>query len=59
QGGNLDRRIARDAPGTQFVRATEANWKALSPAIDARFYPVEILLHLFESLPSPEVRITA
>ena len=37
----------------------EWHWKALAPAIDARFYPVEILLHLFESLPSPEVRITA
>ena len=59
QIGRLDARIARDAPGTQFVRATEANWKALAPAIDARYYPVEILLHLFESLPSPEVRITA
>ena len=59
QIGSFDRRIARDAPGTQFVRATEANWKALAPAIDARYYPVEILLHFFESLPSPEVRITA
>jgi hypothetical protein len=59
QIGSLDRRFAHDAPETQFVRATEANWKALAPAIDARFYPVEILLHLFESLPSPEVRITA
>jgi hypothetical protein len=59
QIGSLDRRIAHDAPETQFVRATEANWKALAPATDARYYPVEILLHLFESLPSPEVRITA
>ena len=59
QIGRLDGRIAHDAPGTQFVRATEANWKALAPAIDARYYPVEILLHLFESLPSPQVRITA
>src|SRR3984893_545199 len=59
QIGRLDARIARDAPGTQFVRATEANWKALAPAIDGRYYPVEILLHLFESLPSAEVRITA
>ena len=59
QIGNLDRRIAHDAPETQFVRATEANWKAMAPAIDARFYPVEILLHLFESLPSADVRITA
>ena len=56
--GGLDRRIARDAPQTAFVRATEANWKALAPAIDSRYYPVEILLHLFESLPSPDVRIT-
>jgi len=31
----------------------------LAPAIDARYYPVEILLHLFESLPSKDVRITA
>ena len=59
QIGRIDARIAQDAPGTQFVRATEANWKALAPAIDARYYPVEILLHIFESLPSPEVRITA
>jgi len=59
QIGRIDTRIAQDAPGTQFVRATEANWKALAPAIDARYYPVEILLHIFESLPSPEVRITA
>ena len=56
--GHLDRLIARDAPQTEFVRATEANWKALAPAIDSRYYPVEILLHLFESLASPDVRIT-
>jgi hypothetical protein len=52
-------RIARDAPKTEFVRATEARWKALAPAIDPRYYPVEILLHIFESLPSADVRITA
>ncbi|HEV2046901.1 MAG TPA: hypothetical protein VGQ95_09920 [Chthoniobacterales bacterium] len=56
--GHFDRLIARDAPQTEFVRAAEANWKALAPAIDSRYYPVEILLHLFESLPSPDVRIT-
>jgi Fimbrial assembly protein (PilN) len=55
----FDGRIAHDAPGTEFVRATEANWKALAPAIDAHYYPVEILLHLFESLPSSDVHITA
>ncbi len=57
--GSLDRRIARDAPQTEFVRVAEANWKALAPAIDSHYYPVEILLHLFESLPSSDVRITA
>ncbi len=44
QLGRLDRQIARDAPETEFVRATEAHWKALAPAIDSRYYPVEILL---------------
>jgi hypothetical protein len=55
----LDRLIARDAPPTQFIRDTETNWKSLAPAIDPRFYPVEILLHVYESLPSADVRITA
>lgn len=54
-----DRLIARDAPQTQFIRDTETDWRALAPAIDPRFYPVEILLHLSESLPSADVRITA
>ena len=56
--GRLDHLIARDNPQTEFVRAADANWKALAPAIDSRYYPVEILLHLFESMPSPDVRIT-
>jgi hypothetical protein len=58
QVGRLDRSIAQDAPKLQFIRGAESNWKSLAPAIDSRFYPVEILLHLFESLPSADVRIT-
>ena len=58
QVGWLDQRIKRDAPGTEFVRATEAKWKALAPAIDAHYYPVEMMEDLFESLPSADVRIT-
>ena len=58
QVGRFDRRIAHDAPETEFVRATEARWQALAPAIDLHYYPVEILQHLFESLPSADVRIT-
>jgi hypothetical protein len=59
QIARLDRLISGDEPQTEFVRATESTWKALAPAIDSRYYPVEILLHLYQSLPSPDVRITA
>ena len=52
-------RIERDAPTTEFIRNTETRWKALAPAIDPRYYPIEVLLHLFESLPSADVQITA
>ena len=58
QVGRLDRRISRDAPRTEFVKVTEAKWKALAPAIDPRYYPIEVILHLFDSLPSQDVRIT-
>ena len=58
ESSRLTRQINREAPGMEFVRATESNWKALAPAIDVHYYPVEILLHLFESLPSADVRIT-
>lgn len=58
QISRLDKRISRDAPKTEFVRATEAKWKALAPAIDPHYYPIEVLLHLFDSLPSADVRIT-
>jgi len=58
QIARLDRRIAHDAPQTDFVRASDASWKALASAVDPHYYPVEILLHLYESLPSPDVQIT-
>jgi hypothetical protein len=54
----LDKRISRDAAKTEFVQATEKKWKALSPAIDPHYYPIEVILHLFDSLPSQDVRIT-
>jgi hypothetical protein len=59
QVSRLDRRISRDAPRTEFVKTTETRWKALAPAIDPHYYPIEVLLHLFESLPSADVRITS
>jgi hypothetical protein len=56
--GRLDQRVATDAPKVEFVRQTEAKWNALAPAIDPRYYPIEVVLQLFDSLPSPDVRIT-
>jgi hypothetical protein len=56
--GRLGRRIAKDAPRTEFVKMTAARWRSLAPAIDPRYYPIEVLVHLSESLPSADVRIT-
>jgi hypothetical protein len=58
QVGRLQKAIQRDAPRVEFIKSSEAEWKELAPAIDPQHYPIEVLLHLFESLPSPEVRIT-
>lgn len=55
---SVNRQLARDEPKVQAVKRTEAKWKALAPAIDVRYYPIEVLLHLSESLPSADVRIT-
>ena len=57
QVGVLDRAVARDEPKTSFIKKTETRWKALSPAIDPHYYPIEVLQHLFESLPG-DVQIT-
>jgi type II secretory pathway component PulL len=54
----LDRQINADAPRTASVRATVEKWRTLAPAIDPHFYPIEILRHLFDSLPSADVQIT-
>lgn len=57
--GQLDRQIERDAAQTAFVKASATRWKTLAPAVDPTFFPIEILFRLFESLPSPDVRITS
>ena len=58
QIGRLDRKIEKDAPRTEFVKMTAAKWRALAPAIDPRYYPIELIQHISESLPSADVRIT-
>jgi hypothetical protein len=58
QVGRVKKAIARDADKVDFVKNTETQWKELAPAIDPHFYPVEVLFHLFQSLPTPDVQIT-
>ena len=58
QVGRVKKAIARDADKVDFVKTTEARWKELAPAIEPQFYPVEVLFHLSQSLPTPEVQIT-
>lgn len=57
QVGRVKKALKRDQPKVDFVKSTEADWKALAPAIDPRFYPVEVLFRLFQSLPK-DVQIT-
>lgn len=58
QVSRLHRKIKHDAPKVEFIRKTEAQWKAFAPAIDPNYYPVEVIFHLFQSLPNHDVQIT-
>jgi hypothetical protein len=58
QVGRLHSAIKHDEPRVDFIKSTEGNWNALAPAIDPNFYPVEVLFHLFQSLPNDNVQIT-
>ena len=50
--GRLGRRIAKGRAENGIRSVGGGELKALAPAIDPRYYPVEILHHLSESLPS-------
>jgi hypothetical protein len=58
QVAHINRQIARDEPSVEFIRTAANDWKALAPAIDPHYYPLEVVLHLSKSLPSEDVRIT-
>jgi hypothetical protein len=58
QVGRTKKAVEADAPRVAFIKSTEADWKALAPAINPRYYPVEVLFQLFQSLPGPTVQIT-
>jgi hypothetical protein len=54
----LDAQVAVLQPQLELSEARKARWEALSPAIDPSRYTVEILLQLFNDLPSPDVHFT-
>ncbi len=47
EAGRVESKIARDEPKVAFIRKTEADWKALAPAIDPHYYPIEVLAPSF------------
>ena len=46
------------APALQMVHDTQAAWKDLQPVVDVNSYPLEVLLHVSESLPGDQVHLT-
>jgi hypothetical protein len=59
QVGHIKRQIVRDEPEVEFIRTAVNSWKALAPAVDPHYYPLEIVLNLSKSLPSENVHITS
>jgi hypothetical protein len=55
----LESQIAQLQPQLELSEARKARWEALLPAFYPPRFTVEILYHLFNNLPSPEVHFTA
>jgi hypothetical protein len=49
---------ASHAPSLQVVQDTRAAWKDLQPVVDTNAYPLEVLLHVTESLPADQAHLT-
>lgn len=54
----VEAELAATRPGVDGLLASQARWTALAPAIDQRRFTVELLFHVFESLPSSDTRVT-
>jgi hypothetical protein len=46
------------AAALQTVHDTQAAWKDLQPVVETNSYPLEVLLHVSESLPGDQVHLT-
>ena len=54
----LHRWHSEHAQAISLVRDTEAAWKELRPVVDENHYPLELLLHASESLPTDQLHLT-
>ncbi|HEY5892730.1 MAG TPA: hypothetical protein VIT91_05810 [Chthoniobacterales bacterium] len=54
----LAKKIAVDRPTAEAIQATSRRWRALEPAVNPAFYPVEILYQSAKLLPVDGVRFT-
>jgi hypothetical protein len=49
---------AGHAQSLQVIQDTRAAWKDLQPVVDTDAYPLEVILHVSESLPADQVHLT-
>jgi len=49
---------AEHAQDIALVHDTAAAWKDLRPVVDENSYPLELLLHTYESIPADQLRLT-
>jgi hypothetical protein len=56
--GRLQRWSADHARSLQLVHDTQAAWKDLRPVVDENSYPLELLLHVSESVPTDQLHLT-
>jgi hypothetical protein len=47
-----------NGPTVESIRQTEAAWKDLRPVIDVNSYPLELLLHAAQAIPSDQLHLT-
>lgn len=56
--GAVEKELAAARPQMDALLADQARWRTMAPAIDERRFTLEVLLQIFESLPSQDVRVT-
>lgn len=55
---SIGKKLSEAQPDIDFIADVKARWAALAPAVAPEYYPIELLLQVYNCLPSPEVRLT-